>query len=128
MGSYQIDTDSRPGVLHFTLEGTLTVDDVHAFVSAHNAAVDHFGARDYVVFGDIRSMRPLSPEATEVMERAKRHSASKRNFRGSAILVKDAVVALQHRRTSIHGGVMPTEIISSSEEECIGHLEKLRHR
>jgi len=128
MGSYRIDTDSRPGVLHFTIEGMLTLEDVREFVAAHNAAVDGFAGRDYVVLGDLRSMRPLSPEASEAMERAKRHSASQCNFRGSAILVKEGVVALQHRRTSISGGVMPTEIISTSEEECIGHLEQLQRR
>ena len=128
MGSYRIDTESEPGVLHFMLEGLIDGDEMRAFLVAHNAAVDSFAAREYVVFGDIRELRPLSPESADFMEQAKLYSASKRTFRGSAILVKNAVVALQHRRTSISGGVMRTEIISHSADECRQHLESLRTR
>ena len=113
-------------MLRFQLSGSVTVDEAHAFVAAHNAAIDRFGDREYVVFGDIRALRPLSPECAAIVEQAKRYSASKRGFRGSAILVKEAVVALQHRRTSISGGVIATELISNSEEECLSHLASLR--
>jgi hypothetical protein len=128
MGAYTVDTDSRAGQLHFMLEGLLTAAEARAFVAAHNRAVDELSDRDYVVFGDMRAARPLSLECAEIIEQAKRYSAGKRNFRGSAILVKDAVVALQHRRTSVSGGVTATELISHSEEECREHLVALLAR
>jgi hypothetical protein len=123
---FQVDTESEPGVLRFRLEGTLSVEEARAFVDEHNRGVDHFAGRGYVVFGDMRAARPLSQECAEIIERAKRHSAAQRGFLGSAILVASNVVALQHRRTSIRGGVMPTELISENETECRQHLEKLR--
>jgi hypothetical protein len=123
MGLYKVDIESQPGVLRFTIEGLLSAAEARAFVVAHNYAVDRMGDEDYVVFGDLRGLKPLSPECAELVEQAKRYSAGKRNFRGSAILVKDAVVALQHRRTSITGGVMATELISHSEKECREHLQ-----
>src|SRR5579863_3919520 len=98
MGTFSVDGDSQPGVLRFKLEGVFSVDDARKFVAAHNVAIDRF-REAYAVFGDLRGLRPLSPEAAEIVEQAKRHSAGKRNFRGSAILVADAMVALQHRRT-----------------------------
>jgi hypothetical protein len=122
MGSFNVDIESRPGMLCFSLEGAMTTGEAHAFVDAHNHAIDRIGTREYVVFGDLRALRPLSPECATIIEEAKRYSASKRNFRGSAILVKDAVVALQHRRTSTTGGVIATELISPSEDECRAHL------
>jgi hypothetical protein len=123
MGLFTVDIESQPGVLRFCLEGVLSAAEARAFVVAHNGAIDQLGEHDYVVFGDLRGLRPLSPECAELVEQAKKYSASRRNFRGSAILVKDAVVALQHRRTSITGGVMATELISHNEKECREYLQ-----
>jgi hypothetical protein len=128
MGAYTVDIESEPGMLRFSLEGTISSAEAHAFVEAHNKAIDRLHDRAYGVFGDLRALRPLSPEAADIVEQAKRYSASKRNFRGSAILVKDAVVALQHRRTSITGGVMATELISHDENECREHLAAVAAR
>ncbi len=124
MGSFAVDVEA--GVVRFRLSGNLTVAEARAFVTAHNAAIDRLGDRAYVVFGDLRDLHTLSPACAAIVEEAKHHSARKSNFRGSAILVKDALVALQHRRTSVTGGVIATELISTSEEECRQHLASLR--
>jgi hypothetical protein len=126
VGTYHVDTESQPGIVRFKLEGTLTAAEARAFVTAHNNAIDRLRNTDYVVFGDLRALRPLSPDCAEIIEQAKRYSAGRRNFRGSAILVENQVVALQHRRTSTTGGVISTELISASEEECRNHLAALR--
>ncbi len=115
---WTVDTTSTPGVLRFTFRGRLSAHDMETFVIAHNRAVDSLQGRDYRVWVDLREMQPLSPEAAAVMERAKRYSAARPNFRGSAVLVAGATVALQHRRTSATGGVIDKEFISSDEEEC----------
>jgi hypothetical protein len=122
---WNVDIDSTPGVLRCWLRGSLRLDEMRAFVLAHNVAVDTIAGKDYKVWVDLRGLAPLSPEATEIMEGAKRHSAKQRNFRGSAVLVDNAVIALQHGRTSRTGGVSQTEFTSNNEEACRRHLENI---
>jgi hypothetical protein len=110
------------------LEGAFTVDEMTAFVAAHNAAVDACGNQDYRVFVDIRELNPLPPEVTAVMERCKRYSSQHANFRGSAVVAASATVAMQHRRTSTTSGVMDTELITEDEAAAWKHLESVRRK
>jgi hypothetical protein len=127
MGSWQVDTVGRPGIVCVTLSGTFTEREMRAFQEAHDAAIATFGGADYRVFLDMRALTPLSPVCAEIMETCKRHSSSRPNFRGSAVLVASKVVALQHQRTSVSGGVMSTELISEDPAACEAHLARV-HR
>jgi hypothetical protein len=124
---WSVDARSEPGVLRLKLEGTLTQEDMKAFVEAHNRAIDDFRGRDYKVWCDISEMGPLPPECAALFEQAKRYSSDHANFRGSSVLVSSPTVALQHRRTSISGGVMDTELISHDPTELRAHLRRV-HR
>jgi len=126
MGTWDVDGQSRPGILMLRLEGTLAAHEMAEFVRAHNAAIDAFRGADYRVFCDLRHMRPLSPDAAAVLEQAKTYSSSRPNFRGSAVLVASKIIALQHQRTSVSGGVMSTELISEDEAACWDHLARVR--
>jgi hypothetical protein len=119
---FEVDTTSMRGVVRCVLTGALQPDDVRDFVAAHNAAVDSMRGADYKVWVDLREMEPLSPEATEIIEQAKRYSHKHPNFRGSAVLVSRATVLLQHRRTSVSSGVIDSELLSEDEAECRRHL------
>ena len=104
-----------------TAGGVLRADEMERFVVAHNAAIDAW-AGDYRVFCDIRDLAPLSPECAVLFERAKSHSAAARTFRGSAVVVSKRIVAMQHERTSVSGGVMDTELITDDEPAAWAHL------
>ena len=119
MGTWNVDS-STPGVLRLTLEGRFTVDEMMAFVTAHNRAIDEYLSSDYKVWCDISKLLTLGLECAALFEKAKQYSNLHSNFRGSAVLVSSAVVALQHRRTSLEGGVMNTELISQD----VGALEQ----
>lgn len=125
MGHWNIDGDSSPNVLRVKLSGSLSMEQVAEFVRAHNLAVDALGAANYRVFVDLRELLPLSPEAAQILEEAKAHSASKPNFQGSAVLVQSSLIAMQHRRTSNSSGVLDTELISDDEQACWEHLRKV---
>jgi hypothetical protein len=125
MGSWKVDATSEPGVLRLTLIGNISEEEMRAFVLEHNSTIDAYAGADYKVWCDISQMRPLGQAAANLLESAKKHSASKPNFRGSAVKVSSATVALQHRRTSIGGGVMSTELISDDEDELRAHLKKV---
>ena len=124
--SWNVDGLGVPGLLALTLEDGISEEEMRAFVEAHNAAIDRFGSAEYRVFCDIRQLKPLSPPCAALFEVAKQYSAAHRNFQGSAVLVSSKVIALQHQRTSVAGGVMPTELISEDEAACRAHLAKVR--
>lgn len=128
MATWRVDTSSTPGILRLTLEGRFSVEEMTAFVAAHNEAIDSYGGRDYKVWCDISKLLTLSQDCVAVLEKAKLYSNAHKNFRGSAVLVASAVVAMQHRRTSLDGGVMSTELISQDVAALEHHLRTVYRR
>jgi hypothetical protein len=128
MGTWSVDTATRPGILWLTLEGRLSTAEMAAFVDAHNRAIDDYAGADYKVWCDISRMLTLDLECAQLFEKAKLYSSSHANFRGSAVLVASAIVAAQHRRTSVDGGVMPTEMISQDVAALERHLRTVYRR
>lgn len=128
MGTWKVDAISTPGILRLTLDGRLTLDEMTAFVDAHNRAIDGYGGSDYKVWCDITKLLTLSQECARMFEAAKHYSQAHKNFRGSAVLVASAVVALQHRRTSVEGGVISTEMISQDVKALEDHLRAVYRR
>ncbi len=128
MGTFRIDGVGRPGILCMTLSGVFTKDEMARCLEEHNAAIDAFDGADYRVFVDIRDLAPLSPECAALMEEAKVYSSTRPNFRGSAVLVASKIIALQHQRTSVAGGVMGTELISEDPAACEAHLATIRRK
>jgi hypothetical protein len=120
--------ESEPGILHLKLSGALTLPEMKAFVEAHNRAIDAYQGQDYRVWVDISDLLALRPEVADILEESKRYSNQQPNFRGSAVLVSSATVAMQHRRTSMSGGVMATELISHDPGALRAHLRSVHRR
>jgi len=125
MGTWNVDTKRKPGILWLELDGLITPEEMQAFVAAHNAAVDSYGGRDYKVFCDVRKLAALAPECAELFEKAKAYSSGHKNFRGSGVWASNALIAMQHKRTSTSGGVVSTELISEDEKSLWDHLAKV---
>ncbi len=119
---WDVDSASEPGVLRLVLRGRLSLDEMGAFVAAHNRAIDELDGADYKVFCDLRELAPLPPDCAALFEQAKRYSDAHQNFRGSAVWVTGAIVSMQHARTSRASGVLATELISSDEAALREHL------
>jgi len=128
MGSWEVNSKAKPGILMLRLEGQLSVEQMEEFLRAHNAAVETYQGATYRVFCDIRELMPLSPPAAALMERAKAHSAAQSSFMGSAVLASGSLIAMQHRRTSVTGGVIDTELISEDEHACWQHLREVTRK
>ncbi len=127
MGHWSVDVTSHAGVVHLTLSGRFSTNDMEAFVDAHNSAVDATRGKDYRVFCDLRELSALTPECAALFETAKAYSSAQANFRGSSVWVKSAVIALQHQRTSTAAGVATTELIGEDEAELWRHIAQV-HR
>jgi hypothetical protein len=112
-------------VVTVTVVGSPDAAEMRALVTAHNSAIDALAGANYRVFCDLHAMKVLSPEAAAAFEQAKVYSSSQPNFRGSAVLVASQVVGMQHRRTSVAGGVMETELIGTDEASLWEHLAAL---
>lgn len=123
--SWTVDGKSRRGVLQVALRGTISEDEMEAFVRAHNAAIEAFGSSDYRVFVDLSQMSTLSPQASAAFERAKAFSVGHKNFRRSAVFVADRAVASQQQRTSLASGVRG-EFSSDNADLCWAHLALAR--
>ncbi len=123
--SWTIDTDRRPGVLWIALVDSPSAEEMHELVAAHNTAILGYAGEPYTVFCDLRAQKVLSPEAAAVFEEAKAFSSAQPNFLGSAVLVASQVVGMQHRRTSLSGGVGETELIGNEEGPLWAHLDTL---
>jgi hypothetical protein len=126
MGQYKVDATTRPGILVLQIDGALSNEETRAFVLEHNAAIESMRGGAYRVFCDLRNMLPLSPEASQQLLLAKQYSAAHPNFEGSAVLVSSSLIAMQHRRTSVEGGVMQSELISDDEAACWAHLRRVQ--
>jgi len=127
-GPWHVDTHSEPGVLRLALTGRVDEHEMAAFVAAHDAAIDGMHGADYRVFCDLRGLFPLSPQSAALFEAAKNYSARQPSFRGSAVLVSSSMIALQHQRTSVAGGVASTELIIDDEAACRAHLARIDRR
>ena len=119
---WEVDSRTEPGILRLTLRGRISAPTMTAFVAAHNSAIDGYEGADYKVFCDLRELSPLLPECAELFRRAKAYSDSQKNFRGSAVWVSNAIVSMQHARTSKSSGVLSTELLSSDEAALRAHL------
>jgi hypothetical protein len=128
MGNWTIDTKSEPGIIRAELIGTISLAEMEALVEAYKNAVSSLAGRPYRVWCDISRMTTLSPEAAAAFEAGKSYSARQPNFRGSAVLVSSAMNAMQHRRTSVSGGVMDTELISDDPAALRAHLRTVDRR
>jgi hypothetical protein len=128
MGTWKVDAATRPGVLQLTLAGRMSVDEMAAFCEAHNRAINEYLGADYKVWCDLSRLLTLDQDCVRMFEQAKQYSSAHSNFRGSAVLVASAVVALQHRRTSLDGGVMSTELISADVRALERHLQNVYRR
>lgn len=106
----------------------MTLEEMTAFVEAHNRGIDSYDGRDYKVWCDISRMQTLDQSCVDLFEKAKQYSNAHPNFRGSAVLVASAVVAMQHRRTSVGSGVMSTELISEDVTALERHLRAVYRR
>lgn len=89
--------------------------DMRELAKAHVRALEATGGMPFKMLLDLRGLHPLDPEASEMLGDMKRVAARLEGYRGRAVLVDSATVAMQQRNTTIEDGGDDRELITLDE-------------
>ncbi|NTX37180.1 hypothetical protein [Myxococcus sp. CA033] len=96
---FRIGVDVEHSIVEFVLEGYIRVQEMEVFVSELEAATDSLAGRDIKIKADLRTFRPASPEATNMIRRVQEYGLRSGVVR-VAELVESEIVALQLNRVA----------------------------
>ncbi|ATB27676.1 hypothetical protein [Melittangium boletus] len=91
---FQIEVDGQHAIVDFILDGYIRVEEMQRFVAELRGATDSLMGRDIKIKADVRTFRPASPEAADMIRRVQEYGLRSGVVR-VAELVESQVVALQ---------------------------------
>lgn len=94
---FQIEVDRQHGIVDFILDGYIRVEEMQRFVTDLKGATDSLLGRDIKIKADLRTFRPASPEAADMIRRVQEYGLRSGVVR-VAELVESQIVALQLNR------------------------------
>jgi hypothetical protein len=94
---FQIEVDRQHAIVDFILDGYIRVEEMQRFVAELRGATDALLGRDIKIKADMRTFRPASPEAADMIRRVQEYGLRSGVVR-VAELVESQIVALQLNR------------------------------
>ncbi len=94
---FQIEVDRQHGIVDFILDGYIRVEEMQRFVADLKGATDSLLGRDIKIKADLRTFKPASPEAADMIRRVQEYGLRSGVVR-VAELVESQIVALQLNR------------------------------
>lgn len=94
---FQIMVDRQHAIVDFILDGYIRVEEMQRFVAELKGATDSLVGRDIKIKADVRTFRPASPEAADMIRRVQEYGLRQGVVR-VAELVESQIVALQLNR------------------------------
>ncbi len=94
---FQIEVDRQHAIVDFILDGYIRVEEMQRFVAELRGATDALLGRDIKIKADMRTFRPASPEAADLIRRVQEYGLRSGVVR-VAELVESQIVALQLNR------------------------------
>lgn len=94
---FQIMVDPQHAIVDFILDGYIRVEEMQRFVAELKGATDSLVGRDIKIKADVRTFRPASPEAADMIRRVQEYGLRQGVVR-VAELVESQIVALQLNR------------------------------
>ncbi|MCP3143962.1 STAS/SEC14 domain-containing protein [Pyxidicoccus xibeiensis] len=94
---FQLEVDRRHAIVDFILDGYLRVEEMQRFVAQLRAATESLRGRDIKLKADLRTFKPVSPEAADLLRRAQEYGLRCGVVR-VAELVESQIVSLQLQR------------------------------
>ncbi|XXF77795.1 hypothetical protein P2318_32810 [Myxococcaceae bacterium GXIMD 01537] len=100
---YQVKTDKAQAIVEFILDGYIRVEEMQRFIEELRVATAGLAGRDIKIKADLRTFRPASPEAAEMIRRVQEFGIQSGVMR-VAELVDSQIVALQLNRVARESG------------------------
>jgi hypothetical protein len=101
---YQVKLDKVHAIVEFILDGYIRVEEMQRFVAELSAATAELKGRDIKIKADLRTFRPASPEAAEMI-RGVQEFGLKTGVVRVAEVVDSQIVALQLNRVARESGI-----------------------
>ncbi|WP_224247722.1 STAS/SEC14 domain-containing protein [Hyalangium gracile] len=100
---YQIQIDKTNAIVDFILDGYIRVDEMQKFVAELKNATMSLTGRDIKIKADVRTFKPASPEAAEMIRQVQEFGL-RSGVKRVAELVESQIVALQLNRVARESG------------------------
>lgn len=100
---YQIQVDRTHAIVDFILDGYIRVDEMQKFVTELKAATTSLAGRDIKIKADVRTFKPASPEAANMIREVQEFGL-RSGVKRVAELVESQIVALQLNRVARESG------------------------
>ena len=100
---YQIQVDRTHAIIDLILDGYMRVDEMQKFVNELKAATLSLAGRDIKIKADLRTFKPASPEAADLL-RDVQEFGLRSGVKRVAELVESQIVALQLNRVARESG------------------------
>src|SRR5687768_16369336 len=100
----------EPGQRLLTMRVTQEVREaeMRALARSHAQALESTGGQPFTVLADLRGLHPLDVEAVAIFADMQRVAQRLDGYRGRAVLVDSATIAMQQRNTTREEGGDPT--------------------
>ncbi|MCZ7683762.1 MAG: hypothetical protein M5U28_35350 [Sandaracinaceae bacterium] len=115
---WRIEYDPGQHLLMVRLAREVREVDMRALARAHAQALEATGNQSFYVLADLRGLFPLDGEAAAIFSDMKRVAAKQRGYRGRAVLVDSATIAMQQRNATLEDGGDAAELITMDEDEA----------
>jgi hypothetical protein len=100
---YQIQVDRTHAIVDLILDGYIRVDEMQKFVNELKAATLSLSGRDIKIKADLRTFKPASPEAADLIREVQAFGL-RSGVKRVAELVESQIVALQLNRVARESG------------------------
>ena len=115
---WRVEYDPLERVLTLLLSREVRELEMRGLARAHAQALEATGGQRFRVLADLRGMHPLDGEASAIFSDMKRVAAHLPSYRGRAVLVDSATVAMQQRNATLADGGDPLELITLDAEQA----------
>jgi hypothetical protein len=122
---WRIDYDPTQRLLTLRLSQEVREVEMRALARSHAQALEATAGHAFRVFVDMRGLHPLDLEGAAIFADMKRVAAKLDGYRGRAVLVDSATVAMQQRNATLEDGGDPTELITFEADDALRFVREL---